>query len=86
MLVVCMMLAACSGGTTEENVAAGTAGATTEGAASLTDEAEDANRTKVVQDQFGEVTIPAHPQNLIVFDSIYAEYLIEMGLHPKWFC
>lgn len=83
MLVVCMMLAACSGGTTEENAAAGTAGATTEGAASPT---EDAIGTKVVQDQFGEVTIPAHPQNLIVFDSIYAEYLIEMGLHPKWFC
>lgn len=83
MLVVCMMLAACSNGTAKENAAAEIAGATTEGAASPTDEAEDANGTKVVQDQFGEVTIPAHPQNLIVFDSIYAEYLIEMGVTPQ---
>ncbi|MFX3646703.1 MAG: ABC transporter substrate-binding protein [Paenibacillus sp.] len=83
LLVISIMLAACSGGTTEENVTTGTAGTPTEGAASTPEEAANESGTKVVQDQFGEVTIPTHPQNLVVFDSIYAEYLIEMGVTPQ---
>lgn len=83
LLAISIMLAACSSGTNEENTAAGTSSTQTEGEASTTEEAANESATKVVQDQFGEVTIPTHPQNLVVFDSIYAEYLIEMGVTPQ---
>ncbi|WFR65111.1 ABC transporter substrate-binding protein [Paenibacillus amylolyticus] len=83
LMVISVVLVACSGGTKQENEPTGTAEIQTEGAATTTEEASDASGTKVVQDQFGEVTIPAKPQNLIVFDSIYAEYLIEMGVIPQ---
>lgn len=69
LLVLSLVLSACSGTSNKE------AGASTEDIGS--------NETKVVRDQFGEVTIPAHPQNMLVFDSIYAEYLIEMGVIPQ---
>ncbi|HBU83502.1 MAG TPA: ABC transporter substrate-binding protein [Paenibacillus sp.] len=69
LLVLSLVLSACSGTSNKE------AGASTEDRGS--------NETKVVRDQFGEVTIPAHPQNMLVFDSIYAEYLIEMGVIPQ---
>ncbi len=39
--------------------------------------------TRVIQDYFGEVTIPQHPQNVLVLSSIYAEYLIEIGVPPQ---
>jgi iron complex transport system substrate-binding protein len=69
LLVLSLVLSACSGTSNKE------AGASTEDI--------ESNETKVVRDQFGEVTIPAHPQNMLVFDSIYAEYLIEMGVIPQ---
>ncbi|MDN4599741.1 ABC transporter substrate-binding protein [Paenibacillus sp. F6_3S_P_1C] len=69
LLVLSLVLSACSGTSNKE------AGASTEDRGN--------NETKVVRDQFGEVTIPAHPQNMLVFDSIYAEYLIEMGVIPQ---
>jgi iron complex transport system substrate-binding protein len=69
LLVLSLVLSACSGTSNKE------AGASTEDIGS--------NETKVVRDQFGEVTIPAHPQNMLVFDSIYAEYLIEMDVIPQ---
>lgn len=69
LLVLSLVLSACSGTSNKE------AGASTENRGN--------NETKVVRDQFGEVTIPAHPQNMLVFDSIYAEYLIEMGVIPQ---
>ncbi|CAI6076391.1 hypothetical protein PAECIP112173_02423 [Paenibacillus sp. JJ-100] len=82
LLAISILLAACSGGTKEESVRAGTAGAQTEGTTDTTEETANASVTKVVKDQFGEVTVPTHPQNLVVFDSIYAEYLIEIGVTP----
>ncbi|MFE4709365.1 ABC transporter substrate-binding protein [Paenibacillus sp. NPDC056722] len=41
------------------------------------------SETRVVTDIFGEVTIPAHPKNLLVTSSSYAEDLIEMGITPQ---
>ena len=81
LLVISILLAACSSGTKEE-ASAGTSETQNEGTSSTTT-TEASSSTKVVKDQFGEVTIPANPQNLVVFDSIYAEYLIEMGVTPQ---
>ncbi|GED71935.1 iron-uptake system-binding protein [Brevibacillus reuszeri] len=39
--------------------------------------------TRVVKDTFGDVTIPASPKNIIVTNSSYAEYLIEIGVTPQ---
>ncbi|MBP1993011.1 ABC transporter substrate-binding protein [Paenibacillus eucommiae] len=39
--------------------------------------------TRVVKDIFGDVTIPANPKNILVSNSSYAEYLIEMGVTPQ---
>nr|WP_154957860.1 ABC transporter substrate-binding protein [Paenibacillus xylanexedens] len=82
LVVICILLAACSSGTKEETTA-GISGTQSEEATSTTKVEPNNSETKVVKEQFGEVTIPAHPQNLVVFDSIYAEYLIEMGATPQ---
>ncbi|UQZ37684.1 ABC transporter substrate-binding protein [Paenibacillus sp. PK3_47] len=42
-----------------------------------------AGGSKTVQDIFGDVEIPSRPQNLLVTNSSYAEYLIEMGIVPQ---
>lgn len=39
--------------------------------------------TRVVKDVFGEVTIPAKPENMLVLTSSYAENLIEIGVIPQ---
>ncbi|WFR63751.1 ABC transporter substrate-binding protein [Paenibacillus amylolyticus] len=39
--------------------------------------------TRVVQDVFGDVTIPIEPKNLLVLSSNYAENLIELGVIPS---
>lgn len=39
--------------------------------------------TRVVQDAFGEVTIPAQPKNMLVLSANYAENLIEIGVIPQ---
>ncbi|GGH46736.1 ferrichrome ABC transporter substrate-binding protein [Paenibacillus silvae] len=83
LLIAGLLLAACSGGATEETDAGGTAVAGTEVTTGAEGAVNVADETKVVHDQFGEVTIPAHPQNLVVLNSIYAEYLIEMGITPQ---
>ncbi|MDR6723336.1 iron complex transport system substrate-binding protein [Paenibacillus amylolyticus] len=69
LVLLCLVLAACSNESLDEVTAAG-------------GDAEKST-TKVVQDQFGEVTIPVEPENMLVLDSIYAEYLIEMGVTPQ---
>lgn len=69
LLALSLVLSACSG-TSDKEVEAS---AKTVGK----------NETKVVRDQFGEVTIPTNPQHMLVLDSIYAEYLIEMGVTPQ---
>ncbi len=38
--------------------------------------------TRVVKDAFGEVTIPAKPERMLVLTSAYAENLIEIGVIP----
>ncbi|MCK6075208.1 ABC transporter substrate-binding protein [Paenibacillus silvae] len=83
LLFAGLLLAACSGGATEETDAGGTAVAGTEVTTGAEEAVNVADETKVVHDQFGEVTIPAHPKNLVVLNSIYAEYLIEMGITPQ---
>ncbi|WP_145332402.1 ABC transporter substrate-binding protein [Paenibacillus xylanexedens] len=83
LLIVVLLLAACSYQTANDQVEAGSAGAQTEVATSTQTESAATNEVKVVHDQFGEVTIPVHPQNLVVLNSIYAEYLIEMGVIPQ---
>ncbi|MEK5445729.1 ABC transporter substrate-binding protein [Paenibacillus sp. FSL R7-0331] len=45
--------------------------------------AAGANTAKIIKDIFGEVEIPAEPQNLLVTNSSYAEYLIEIGIVPQ---
>ena len=69
MLALGMALSACSG----------TSGKQEETAAEKTGSVA----TKVVRDQFGEVTVPVQPKNMLVLDSIYAECLIEMGVTPQ---
>ncbi|MCM3170889.1 ABC transporter substrate-binding protein [Paenibacillus sp. MER 99-2] len=69
LVVLSLILAACSNGTTNETATAG--------------EETEVSTTKVIQDQFGEVTIPTEPKNMLVLDSIYAEFLIEMGVTPQ---
>lgn len=39
--------------------------------------------TRSYTDQFGEVTIPVHPQRLLVLSTRYAEYLISLGVNPQ---
>ncbi len=39
--------------------------------------------TRVVQDAFGDVTIPTEPKNMLVLSSSYAENLIEIGVIPN---
>jgi len=70
LLAFSLALSACSGTSSVKKE---------ETAAQETSSAE----TKVVRDQFGEVTIPVQPRNLLVLDSIYAECLIEMGVTPQ---
>lgn len=41
------------------------------------------SETRVVEDSFGEVTIPVHPKNMLITSSSYAEDLIEMGITPQ---
>ncbi|WP_338554280.1 ABC transporter substrate-binding protein [Paenibacillus sp. KS-LC4] len=73
LLALSFMLAACSNSTNTKEEAAVEA------------QESDAIKetTKVVQDMFGEVTIPAESKNMLVTSSIYAEYLIEMGITPQ---
>ncbi|WP_254438297.1 hypothetical protein [Paenibacillus sp. DCT19] len=70
LVVLSLILAACSNGTTDETATVG--------------EETEVSTTKVIQDQFGEVTIPTEPKNMLVLDSIYAEFLIEMGVTHRW--
>ncbi|RAJ03133.1 iron complex transport system substrate-binding protein [Paenibacillus pabuli] len=69
LLALSLVISACSG-TSDKEVEASARTA-------------EKNETKVVRDQFGEVMIPTNPQNMLVLDSIYAEYLIEMGVTPQ---
>ncbi|WP_440111456.1 ABC transporter substrate-binding protein [Paenibacillus sp. QZ-Y1] len=69
LLVLSLVLAAFSSGSEKE--------------ADAISEDTGTNATKVVRDLFGDVTIPVKPQNMLVMDSIYAEYLIEMGVKPQ---
>lgn len=39
--------------------------------------------TRVVKDAYGDVTIPTHPQNMLILNSNYAENLIEIGVIPN---
>ncbi len=47
-------------------------------------EVQENKETKVVQDVFGEVTIPAKPKRILAASSSYAEYLIELGVTPQF--
>lgn len=69
LMAFSVLMSACSSGSNKE---ANTATAT-----------EQATATKVVKDYFGEVTVPEKPKNVLVLSSIYAEYLIEMGVPPQ---
>lgn len=46
-------------------------------------EAQSEPATRVVQDAFGEVTIPTQPINMLVLSSSYAENMIEIGVIPN---
>ncbi|REK75170.1 ABC transporter substrate-binding protein [Paenibacillus paeoniae] len=71
-VVLAVILAACSSSSN-----------TKEGTSAIEGD-KGSSATKVVTDLFGEVTIPAEPKNLFVTSSTYAEYLIEMGIKPKY--
>ncbi|MEC1178654.1 ABC transporter substrate-binding protein [Metasolibacillus meyeri] len=44
---------------------------------------ENTSTTKTVEGVFGDVTIPTNPQNMLVFNSNYAEYLLSIGVVPQ---
>jgi iron complex transport system substrate-binding protein len=46
-------------------------------------ENKEKNETRVIEDIFGDVTIPTISKNMLVMNSSYAEYLIEMGITPQ---
>lgn len=46
-------------------------------------EDKQSNGPRVVKDMFGEVTMPTVSKNMLVTNSRYAEYLIEMGITPQ---
>lgn len=69
VMILTLVLSACSSGSDKEG---STVAANDQNAA-----------TKVVKDYFGEVTIPKQPKNILVLSSIYAEYLIEIGVPPQ---
>ncbi|WP_232058039.1 ABC transporter substrate-binding protein [Cohnella abietis] len=47
-------------------------------------EAIEKNETRKIKDFYGEVTIPVNPQKILVTNSAYAEFLIEMGVPPQF--
>ncbi|WP_042195792.1 ABC transporter substrate-binding protein [Paenibacillus camerounensis] len=82
VLVLSLVMAACSSNKT--NVRANSANTAAESQTKATaEESKDTAATKVVQSQFGEVIIPVAPEKLLVLNSSYAEYLIELGVVPQ---
>lgn len=45
---------------------------------------KQAGETHVYKGPFGEVTVPVQPKKLLVMNTRYAEYLIEMGVKPQF--
>ncbi|MBD2844384.1 ABC transporter substrate-binding protein [Paenibacillus sp. IB182496] len=43
----------------------------------------DEPQTRIVTDMFGEVEIPTNPERMIVTNTRYAEYMIELGIVPS---
>ncbi len=72
-MAVSLVLGACSSASNAANT----------GAEKAANEGTTANVSKTVHDTFGDVVIPAEPKNLLVTNSSYAEYLIEMGIVPQ---
>lgn len=82
-ILLVIALTACSSQQTASQASAGANEGLVKNSEASAKAGEASTETRSYTDQFGEVTIPVHPQRLLVLSTRYAEYLISLGVNPQ---